>query len=69
MFHGRSFQDSIAVFAGGSWKGLLSLTVLLFVVLVPFFGFTELRRVFGGDRLVGAFFRSRDLLNLPPPGA
>jgi hypothetical protein len=26
-------------------------------VLVPFFGFTELRRVFGGDRLVGAFFR------------
>jgi hypothetical protein len=69
MFHGRSFQDSIAVFAGGSWKGLLSLTVLLFVVLVPFFGFTELRRVFGGDRLVGAFFRPRHLLNLPPPGA
>ena len=28
MFHGRSFQDSIAAFAGGSWKGLLSLMVL-----------------------------------------
>jgi hypothetical protein len=69
MFHGRSFQDSIAVLPGGSWKGLLSLTVLLFVVLVPFFGFMELRRVFGGDRLTGAFFRPRHLLNLPPPGA
>jgi hypothetical protein len=66
LFHGKSFQDSIAVIAGGSWKGLLSLTVLMFVVLIPFFGFTELRRVFGDDRLVGAFFRPRHLLNLPP---
>jgi hypothetical protein len=65
MFHGKSFQESLAVFAGGSWKGQLSLTVLLFVVLVPFFGFTELRRVFGEDRLVGAFFRPRSSLNLP----
>ena len=65
LFHGKSFQDSIAAIAGGSWKGLFSFTVLLFVVLIPFFGFTELRRVFG-DRLVGAFFRPRHLLNLPP---
>jgi hypothetical protein len=62
--HGKSFQDSIATI-GGSWKGILSLTVLLFVVLIPFFGFTELQRVFG-ERLVGAFFRPRHLLNLPP---
>jgi hypothetical protein len=66
LFHGKSFHDSIAEIAGGSWKGLLSLTVLMFVVLIPFFGFTELRRVFGDDRLVGAFFRPRHLLNLPP---
>jgi hypothetical protein len=69
MFHGKSFQESIAVIAGGSWKGLLSLTVLLFVVLIPFFGFTELRRVFGDDRLVGVFFHPRSSLNLPPAGA
>ncbi|HEV2986843.1 MAG TPA: hypothetical protein VG759_00265 [Candidatus Angelobacter sp.] len=68
MFHRKSVHESIAVFAGGSWKGVLSLTVLLFVVLVPFFGFTELRRVFGEDRLVGAFFRPRHLLNPPPTG-
>jgi len=43
----------------------LSLIALLFVVLVPFFGFTELRRVFGKERLEGAFFRPRHLLNLP----
>jgi hypothetical protein len=66
LFHGKSFHDSVTAIADGSWNGRLSLTVLMFVVLIPFFGFTELRRVFGDDRLVGAFFRPRHLLNLPP---
>jgi hypothetical protein len=42
------------------------LSLLVFVMLIPFVGFTELRRVFGADRLAGAFFRPRHLLNLPP---
>jgi hypothetical protein len=61
---GRSFGESMAAFAGGSWKGLLSLTVVLFVVLIPFFAFGELRRVFG-DRILEAFVRPRHSLNLP----
>ena len=67
LFHGKSFQESIADLGGGSLQGFLTLTVLLFVVLIPFFGFTELRRVFG-DRLAGVFFRSRQLLT-PPTGS
>ena len=66
MFHGKSFYEAIASSGDGSWRGTLCLIALLFVVLVPFFGFTELRRVFGKDRLEGAFFRPRHLLNLPP---
>ena len=65
-FHGESFHESIAAIGGGSWKAIVIITVLMFFVLIPFFGFTELRRVFGEDRLVGAFFRPRHLLNLPP---
>ena len=61
MFHRSSFAESLAGFAGGSWTGLLSLTVLLFVVLIPFFGFGELRRVFGED-IVRAFLRPRHSL-------
>jgi len=68
-FHRESFHESIAAIGGGSWKALVILTVLMFVLLIPFFGFTELRRVFGEDRLVGAFFRPRHLLNLPPTGS
>jgi len=65
MIHGKSFYAAIASSGDGSWTGTLSLIALLFVVLVPFFGFTELRRVFGKERLEGAFFRPRHLLNLP----
>jgi len=66
VFHGRSFHESIAHVGGRSWNELLCVIGLLFVVLIPFFGFTELRRVFGEERLVGVFFRPRHLLNLPP---
>jgi hypothetical protein len=45
-------------------EGLLSLTVVLFVVLIPFFAFGELRRVFG-DKIAEAFVRPRQSLNLP----
>ena len=65
-FHGKSFHESISDLGGGTWKGILTLAMLLCIMLVPFFGFTELRRVFGPDRLAGVFFRPRYLLNLPP---
>jgi hypothetical protein len=68
VFHGQSLLASVSAIGGGSWKVILSFSVVLFVLLIPFFGFTELRRVIGEDRLVGAFFRPRQLLN-PPPSA
>ena len=64
-FHGKSFHESISNLGGGTWKGILTLAILLCIMLIPFFGFTELRRAFGSDRLVGVFFRPRYLLNLP----
>lgn len=67
-FHGKSFHESISDLGGGTWKGILTLSMLLCIMLIPFFGFTELRRVFGSDRLVGAFFRPRHLLDLPATG-
>lgn len=64
VLRGKSFHQSIADLGGGSWWAIACLTVLLFVMLIPFFGFTELRRVFGGERLMKLFFRSR-LIDLP----
>jgi len=67
--HGKSFHESIANFGGGSWKGIATLSALICIMLVPFFGFTELRRVFGPDRLFAVFFRPKQLWNLPANGS
>jgi hypothetical protein len=68
-FHGKTLREGIAEIEGGSWSAILTLMAFLFVVLIPFFGFTELRRIFGPDRLVGVFFHSRRLLNPPSAGS
>jgi len=59
LYHGKSFSESIADLGGGTLKGILTLTVLLFVLLISFFGFGELQRVLGGDKLTHLFFHPR----------
>jgi hypothetical protein len=59
LYHGQSFNESITAVGGGTLKGTLSLMALLAVLLIPFFGFTELRRVLGEGKLERLFFTSR----------
>lgn len=61
MYHGQSFQQSMADLGGGTWKAVLTLTLLLFVILIPFVGYGELRRALGEGRLEQIFFRHRSL--------
>jgi hypothetical protein len=61
FFHGKSFSQSIADLGGGTLKGILTLTLLMFVMFIPFFGFGELQRVFGEGKLSRLFLRSRDV--------
>jgi hypothetical protein len=59
FFHGKSFSQSIADLGGGTLNGILTLTLLMFVVLIPFFGFGELQGVLGEGKLAQLFFRPR----------
>lgn len=59
FYHGKAFSESIADIGGGTLKGILTLTVLLFVLLIPFFGFGELQRVLGEGKLAQLFFHGR----------
>jgi hypothetical protein len=61
LYHGQSFNESFTAIGGGTLKGILSLMALLAVLLIPFFGFTELRRVLGEGKLERLFFTSRQL--------
>jgi len=68
LYHGLSFQRSIADLGGGTLKGILTLTLLLFVMLIPFFGFTELQRVLGEGKLTQLFFgRGHSLRQIEDP--
>jgi hypothetical protein len=61
FFHGKSFSQSIAGFGGGTFKGILTLSVLMFVMFIPFFGFGELERVLGEGKLTQLFLRPREV--------
>jgi hypothetical protein len=61
LYHRRSFTESISALGGGTLKGILSLMALLAFLLIPFFGFTELGRIFGEGKLQKLFFTSRHL--------
>jgi len=59
LYKGHSFQESMIGIGGGTLKGVLSLIAILGVLLIPFFGFTELRSFFGADELRRLLFTSR----------
>ena len=59
LYRGKSFAESIADLGGGTLRALLTLTLLLFVVLIPFVGFGELQRVLGEGKLKQMFFYPR----------
>lgn len=59
LYHGHSFEESIAGIGGGTLNGILCMIAILAVLLIPFFGFTEMRRVLGEGKLESLFFTSR----------
>jgi hypothetical protein len=65
MYRGKSFQESIADLGGGSLNGILCVSLILFVTLIPFFVITELQGVLGEGELMRLFFRSRDSFKIP----
>jgi hypothetical protein len=59
MYRGKSFQQSIADLGGGTLNGILCLSLIMFVTLIPFFVVTELQGVLGEGKLMQLFFRPR----------
>lgn len=55
FYRRESFRQSIANLGGGTWKGIFSLTLPLFVMLIPFVGFGELQRVLGEGKMAKLF--------------
>jgi hypothetical protein len=64
LYRGKSFQQSIADVGGGTLNGILCLSLIMFVTLIPFFVVTELQGVLGEGKLMQLFFRPRSSFTL-----
>jgi hypothetical protein len=58
VIKGKTVAASLPTIGGGGLAGLLSAAVIMFVALVPFFGFRNLGLVLGADRLKALLFSS-----------
>jgi len=58
FIHGKTIVESLPSIGGGGLAGLLSAAVIMFVALVPFFGFRNLSLALGEDRLRALLFSS-----------
>jgi hypothetical protein len=65
LYRHESFRQSNSELGGGTWQGILTLVLLIFVMLIPFVGFGELRRVMGEGKLEKLFFHRLSLASEP----
>jgi hypothetical protein len=56
LIRGRTFAESLPVLTGDGLRGFVSITVILFVALIPFFGLRNLSLAMGDGRLWAAIF-------------
>jgi hypothetical protein len=61
LYRHQSFRQSNSELGGGTWQGILTLALLVFVMLIPFVGYGELRRVMGEGKLEKLFFQRSEL--------
>jgi len=59
VFHNKTITQSIPAVGGGGVQGMLLVGVMVFIVLIPFFSFTEVARVIGEDELLSIIFKRR----------
>ena len=59
VIHGKSVAASVPQMGGGGLEGKVIMGVIAFVVLIPFFLFTEMQRVVGKNELHSLMFRDR----------
>ena len=57
--HGRTVPDSISGIAGGTLHQMVATTLILFLILIPYFAFRSLGNIVGDKTLVRLFFEPR----------
>lgn len=61
LWHGRTLADSLVEVAGGRLHQVIAVSVIMLLILIPFFAFRSLGEAIGERRLVRLFFHTRTL--------
>ena len=59
LVHHKTITQSMPTLGGGGVEGMLLVALMVFIVLIPFFSFTEIARVIGEDELLSILFKRR----------
>jgi hypothetical protein len=59
MWHGHTISESLPPFLGWNPRGVLAISILSFILLLPFFGFREIVRVVGRREMRALLFEPR----------
>ena len=59
LMHHRAAAESVSEFGGGTIQQLIATSLIVFLVLVPFFAFRSLGEVVGEQKLIRVFLHSR----------
>jgi hypothetical protein len=59
LFHHKTVVESVPALGGGGAEGVLLVGFMVFIVLIPFFSFTEVARVLGEGDLFSIIFKRR----------
>jgi hypothetical protein len=59
LIHGKSLVASMPQLGGGGLEGMVVYGILAFVVLIPFFLFSEVQRVIGREKMRSLIFQDR----------
>jgi len=64
-FHHRAFADSVAEIGGGTLHQAIATSIILLLILIPFFAFPSMADALGGHVLFRLFFEPRRKLAAP----
>jgi len=64
--HHRTFADSMAEIGGGTVHQAIATSIILLLILIPFFAFRSMADVLGGRVLLRLFFEPRQNLEVAP---
>jgi hypothetical protein len=59
IIHRQTLTESISNFGGGTLDQLLATSIVVLLILIPFFAFRTLGEIVGEDNLVRVFFHGR----------